>query len=109
MGRRWSAQDLAALKEIAGRVGGRRAAAKEWNRTHPEQLSHDSIKSALRRARVSRETIRPVSFSTAPAVQTSKTRAEGYLVVPDLQCPFHAPGALEFCEKVRREFGVSKD
>lgn len=45
----------------------------------------------------------------APVVHTSKSRAECYLVVPDLQAPFHAPDALGFCERVRREFGIPKD
>lgn len=45
----------------------------------------------------------------APVVHTSKSRAECYLVVPDLQAPFHAVGALEFCERVRREFSIPKD
>lgn len=51
----------------------------------------------------------PESVPRGPAVHTSKSRAEAYLVVPDLQAPFHARGALEFCERVRREFGIPKE
>lgn len=39
----------------------------------------------------------------APAVHT---RASNYLVISDLQIPYHAPSALDFCKRVRREFSV---
>jgi len=42
----------------------------------------------------------------APVVHTSKSRAESYLVISDLQIPYHHPGALDFCKRVRFEFGV---
>jgi|GEM_PF-1736958 len=45
----------------------------------------------------------------APAVHTSKTRGESYLVIPDLQIPFEAEHALRFCIEVAREYDVSPD
>lgn len=44
-----------------------------------------------------------------PAIRTSKTRAEAWLVVPDLQAPFQAKRALEFCLAVRKEYGIHRD
>ena len=46
---------------------------------------------------------------TAPAIHTSKTRGEAYLVISDLQVPFHLPNALAFVNEVRREFNVHAD
>jgi hypothetical protein len=58
---------------------------------------------------VAKHETKPTVNVRAPVVHTTKSRAEGYLVVPDLQAPFHEPTALEFVEKVRREFGIPKD
>lgn len=44
-----------------------------------------------------------------PSIQTSKTRAEAYLVVPDLQMPFQAKKALEFCRAVQKEYRIPRD
>lgn len=52
---------------------------------------------------------KPTVEVTAPVVHTSRSRAESYLIIPDLQMPFHAVGALEFCERVRREFAIPKE
>jgi hypothetical protein len=41
-----------------------------------------------------------------PEIHTSKSRSENYLIISDLQIPYHHPGALEFCKRVRVEFGV---
>lgn len=35
-----------------------------------------------------------------------KTRKERYLIISDLQIPFHHPDALKHCQLVRREFGI---
>lgn len=48
----------------------------------------------------------PVVTYSAPAVHTSRTRGEAYLVVPDTQEPYSAPGALSFVLAVAKEFGV---
>lgn len=49
------------------------------------------------------------THSQAPFVHTSKSRAENYLVISDLQIPYHHPGALEFCKAVRFEFSIPLD
>jgi hypothetical protein len=41
-----------------------------------------------------------------PAIHTSKTRGESYLVVSDLQVPYEAKAALEFVAAAAREFRV---
>lgn len=48
----------------------------------------------------------PPTTTQAPAIHTSKTRAEAYLIISDLQIPYHEPGALDFCKRVRFEFGI---
>lgn len=44
-----------------------------------------------------------------PSIQTSKSRPEAFLVVPDLQAPFQAKKALEFCKAVQREYRIPRD
>lgn len=42
----------------------------------------------------------------APAVHTSRTRGESYLVIPDTQSPYEAEGALSFVMAVAKEFSI---
>lgn len=48
-------------------------------------------------------------FEHPPSVQTSKSRGESYLIISDTQLPYHHPGALAFCQRVRTEFGVRRE
>jgi len=47
-----------------------------------------------------------VKEPSAPAVHTSKSRAESYLIISDAQLPYQHPGALRFCQEVRRNFDI---
>src|SRR5437899_3200455 len=98
-----------------------RASGWQWDQIGAElskggkRITGPMVGAVVRRARkldqptpLVKET-KPTAEVRAPVVHTTKSRAEGYLVVPDLQAPFHEPNALEFCERVRREFGIPKD
>lgn len=86
-----------------------RASGMEWSAIGARcGVNRDVASSAVRRWQLTQEP-KPTVEVRAPVVHTAKSRAEGYLVVPDLQTPFQAHGALEFCERVRREFSIPKD
>ncbi len=48
----------------------------------------------------------PPAPAKAPAVHTSKSRRESYLIISDTQAPYEAPAALQFARAVAKEFGV---
>lgn len=43
---------------------------------------------------------------TVPQAPAVHTRSSNYLIISDLQIPYHAAGGLDFCKRVRREFSV---
>jgi len=45
-------------------------------------------------------------FSPPPAIHTSKTRGESYLIISDLQIPFEHERALTFCRNLAIEYNV---
>lgn len=73
--------------------------------TNPEMISEATPPSENA---PQRETIRR-SASNSAAVHTSRTRGEAYLVISDLQIPYHAPDALKFVQGVIAEYDVPED
>lgn len=110
---RWHGNRLAALLEVAKSRGCGADGAAELSRRLGESVSADAMDGAWRRYRgadlAAEAPVANPSPERISSVSFMVKRAEGYLVVPDLQAPFHAPGGLDFVERVRREFAIPKD